>query len=346
MSTNPLIGYLHQHSIGIRTLNLLISLSTAANSTARAIAEQVDINLIESAIAPDDEAALTDFRSHLLPAIVGHQHTASAFLIAAGNEKLSAIEVVTELRTLNPLIEYLVVSDGPGEEFAVMIGIGAAKDFAMQSLPGLAELSEPNLVIAFSEQPPCLDELLDKLSEVGIGATCHEFSTHPYPQLQQWSLDGAHAILAFTPSDRYPVGTLLTPVINVASNSDFHASVIGDFDLHTSSTVEEIVAEVVGTFNRERSFSEYTRTVLPIAAPLENLVIALNPALTNLARDLQKNFDVASPIVLTSGSSDELALLNDFPSSTAVFNLSECGSLVGLAAKVAETIKTPAAPPL
>lgn len=117
------------------------------------------------------------------------------------------------------------------------------------------------------------------------------------------------AILSFTPGDQYPSGTVLTPVVNVASSSDFHARFLDDFDVKDTNDNSAIAEKVMSVFQRNRTFSEYTRTFgplrvgevegqLPEITGIQNLIaiVPLNYAFQNLAEDISKNSESVLPI--------------------------------------------------
>lgn len=363
MATDPLIGYSHLHANGIRTYNLLISFSEEANSVVREIAKQVALTIVESNIRGDDLDALTNFRLTVLPSLISHPHTASAFIIATGDEVILASDVIGELLALNSSTEYLMVSNGLNREQAVRIATNGATDLSTQSLPGLGEISSPTIHIGYESEPAVLAEAITQLKSVGIEPIVHQYSSDHHADLRAWMLEGAHAIISFTPPGSYPVGTPLTPVINVSSGSDFHKKFSGDFDIDESQTTERLVEELLGVISRVRVFSEYTKTVLPVLPPASAApdisqpigLVVLNEALTSLAQDIAAHFEQVDflpltnewptfanakelLLVLTTGAKDELAAPQASLNKVQVVSLSEAGSLAALAQAAADAI--------
>ena len=365
MSPEPIIGYSHLHANGARTYNLLISFSEEANSIATEISKRVDLTVIKSNARGHDLKELTDFRRTVLPALVSHPHTASAFIIATGDEVIRASDVIGELLALNSSTEYLMVSSGLDEEQAIRISANGATDLSTLSLPGLGVISSPAVFIGYESEPEVLGDVISRLNELGIEPIVRQYSAHHQADLRAWMLQGAHVIISFTPAGYYPVGTPLTPVINVSSGSEFHKKFSGDFDLDESQSAERIVDELLGVFSRVRLFSEYTRTVIPIFPP-SNVVadpsrpiglVILNEALTSLSQELASNFDQVDLlpftfdwqeinhaknllVVLTTGANDELATLQGKTENMQLVNLSEEGSLAALAQAAADAIST------
>jgi hypothetical protein len=363
MPTEPLIGYRHSHANGIRTYNLLISFSEEANSVVAEIAKRVDMTVVKSNIRGDDLESLTNFRNTELPSLISHPHTASAFIIATGAESIPLNSIINELLALNSSFEYLMVSNGLDEEQAIRIAATGATDLNNQSLPGMGVISSPSIHIAYELEPKLLAELISRLRNFGIEPIVHQYSADHHSDLRSWMLEGAHAIISFTPAESYPVGTLLSPVINVSSGSDFHRNFIADFDLDESQSAERIVEEVLGLISRVRVFSEYTKTTLPVlppasAAPDISLpigLVVLNEALTSLAQDIAAHFEQVDLlpltndwrsfsntkellVVLTTGANDELASLQGKSENMQVINLSQEGSLAALAQAAARAI--------
>ena len=361
MPATPMIGYRHQHGVGIRSVNLLISLSTCANQVVEEIAETVDITVIGSDIQAKNQDLLEKFSYSILPSFISHPNTSCALIVAAGCEAIQIPSLIAKLRALNPAIEYLVVNEGRDHASAISLGSNGATDLITQSLPGLGELLTPKITIGFSDEPAIITSLIESLREVGIKSDIQRFGDEDV--IQGWMLSGAHAILSFTPRSLYPVGTLLAPVINVASDSEFHSKFLDDFDLGPSSSIAEIVTEVLSVFGRQRTFSEYTKSVLPFAigpkanlsAPKPIALFALNPVLHNLARDLERNFDsidylpnridiskIAANsemvILLSTGNPNEVSTANIYPPNVKIVKLSDAGSLGSFARAAAKLI--------
>lgn len=363
MPTTPLIGYKHQHGVGIRSANLLISLSTCANHAVAEIAKNVDIAVISSAIEARDSDSLRVFSESTLISLISHPNISSALIVAAGCEDLPIHDLVARMREVNPAVEYLVVRESRDEASAITLASNGATDLITQSLPGLGEIFNPKIVIGFSEEPPNLAALVESLKLAGIDSEVHQYINEEVGAIQDWALSGAHAIISFTPPTIYPVGALLSPVISIASDSNFHSKFLNDFDLAASATVPEIVNEVLGVFNRERTFSEYTKSVLPFAIELNAVasiskpiaLIALNSVFHNLAKDLQQNFDYVEylpgkvdiaqitkeaeiVVALSTGNLKEIPDMVDLPDNVQVLKLSEVGSLGDLAAAVSKLL--------
>jgi hypothetical protein len=385
VASDQLIGYRHHHAVGIRSHNLLVPLSVCALPVSKGIAQRIDISIIELGIHCGDQAALEEIRYRLLPALASHPNATSIIIVGAGCERMQAREVAAELHSLNPAIEYITVSDDRNEESAIINGANCANDLILRSMPGLDAIETPTLSIGFSEAPKLLDVLVAELNQAGISTSCFEFGRDQERSLQEIMLGGAHAILSFTPGDQYPSGTVLTPVINVASSSDFHARFLNDFDVKDTNDNSAIAEKVMSVFQRNRTFSEYTRTFgplkigevegkLPDITGIQNLIaiVPVNCTFQNLTEDISKNSESTLPInyfgsmdahrlnaiiadltqapyirsiiLLTSGSSDELQLLENSKlvkntPAIQILHLSEYGSLFAFAVAASETIK-------
>jgi hypothetical protein len=363
MSTDPIYGYHHLHATGIRTFNLLIAFSEGANHAVEEILKGVTLTLIKSNIKENDLPTLTNFREVVLPALLSHPHVASAYIIGTGEEPIPLYTIIGELLAINSATEYLSINNGTDEAMAVKIAVSGATDLSTQSLPGLREIENPKVIAAYAKEPKTLKALIAQAEDFGIELEVRQFSTDPYADLQAWMLEGVHAIVAFTPDDLYPVGTLLTPVINISSGSEFHNRFAGDFDIESEDTSERILEELLGVLSRVRTFSEYTKTSLPVMRlplrrpnsdnPLHLAVI--NDALGSLAIDVATYFPhvdflgtvtnwtelLTAPeslIILTTGSAFEVELLVRAPKGLHILDLSEVGSLGALAEAAAQFI--------
>ena len=176
------------------------------------------------------------------------------------------------------------------------------------------------------------------------------------------ALEGSHAILSFEAEDQYPSGTLVTPVINVASDSDFHRAIASEFDLSHESSVAEIVMKVQEVFGMVPTISEALGTNEPLfesnvpslndlADPNEICLIPANPILISFLIDLVSNQtgfflkdwdnfdgqDVAAKKILvigTGGGSDHISASVGQDARVKRMNVAEFGSFPGLAAAI------------
>jgi hypothetical protein len=181
-------------------------------------------------------------------------------------------------------------------------------------------------------------------------------------EMSSLAIEGSHAILSFEAEDQYPSGTLVTPVINVATDSDFHRSISTEFDLSFISSVEEIVQKVQEVFGMVPTISEALGTHEPlfksnvpslndVADPNEICLIPANPVLISFLIDLVSNQsgfflkdwesfegqDVAAKKILvvgTGGAGDELLYSLGSDSRVKKLNVSEFGSIHGMAAAI------------
>jgi len=175
-------------------------------------------------------------------------------------------------------------------------------------------------------------------------------------------MEGSHAILSFEAEDQYPAGTLVTPVINVASNSNFHRLISGEFDLSHESSPADILHKVQQTFGMVPTISEALGTFEPlfdsnlpslndVAEADEICLLPTNPVLIPFLIDLVshqagfflkdwESFDGQEVpakkilVVGTGGGGDLVSNSLGSDSRSKKLTLSEFGSLHGLAAAI------------
>ena len=323
-STPEYVGYSNNIRTGIRANNFVISLSTCADELAVKIART---DTLFTVIEYSSEIA------DALPSIVSHPNTASAFLLSYGCEVKSSREFGVELRGLNPNIEFLELENGNLSEFALTMGPSVMQELKFQASPGLENLQSPVVSVISSKADPRVTETVEKLRQAKIDVRELIESGNQSSALVKTALSGALAILNFTEENTYPAGTYISPVINVASNSDFHAKIAADFDLGFSATPQEILQRVQDTIGRSPTASEIARSFQPFGAlpdSSEKLRV-LHPVLNNFAKDLAQNYSISSAkIAIGTGSeSDEIAQCAS--EGYEIFTVADHGSLFALA---------------
>jgi hypothetical protein len=227
------------------------------------------------------------------------------------------------------------------------------------ALSGIDRIEVSDLTIVYQEEPACLAELISLLEKNKFVLRVHQMSPIDKGEMSGLALEGSHAILSFEAQDQYPSGTLVTPVINVASDSDFHRAIATEFDLSHESTVAEIVQKVQEVFGMVPTISEALGTNEPLfeanvptlndlADPNEICLIPANPILISFLIELvshQAGFflkdwdsfdgqDVAARKILvigTGGGSDQISAAVGQDSRVKRMNVSEFGSFHGLA---------------
>jgi hypothetical protein len=245
---------------------------------------------------------------------------------------------------------------------ATNLSLGTAQELKSMALSGIDLIEQSDLTIVYQEEPACLATLVALLEKNKFALRVHQMSPTDNGEMAALALEGSHAILSFEAADQYPSGTLVTPVINVASNSDFHQAISTEFDLSHDSSVEEIVQKVQEVFGMVPTISEALGTHEPlfesnvpslndVADSDEFCLIPSNPVLISFLIDLVSNqtgfflkdwesFDgqeVAAKKILvigTGGGSDQISTSVEHDARVKRMNVAEYGSLHGLAAAI------------
>ena len=360
--TQPIIGFRHAHGVGIRSKYYVIPLSRGASGFTRALAEDASMTLIENKAESSDPASMAVIAEEFLPQLARHRHTAGILLIAVGDEPVPVQEIAAEIQALGTPCEYMVITDFPDMEMATNLALGTAQELKTMALSGIDLIEQGDLTIAYQEEPACLAELLALLEKNNFVVRTHQMNQTDKGEMSSLAMEGSHAILSFEAEDQYPSGTLVTPVINVATDSDFHRSISTEFDLSYNSSVEEIVQKVQEVFGMVPTISEALGTHEPLfednvpslndlADPNEICLIPANPVLISFLIDLVSNQtgfflkdwesfegqDVAAKKILvigTGGAADELFHSLESDSRAKKLRVSEFGSFHGLAAAI------------
>ena len=355
-------GFRHAHGIGIRSKYYVMPLSRGASGFTRALAEDASMTLIENKAESSDPTAIAAIAEKFLPQLAQHRHTAGILLIAVGDEPTPVQDIAARIQALGTPCEYLVITDFPDMEMATNLALGTAQELKTMALSGIDLIELGDLTIVYQEEPACLAELVANLQKKKFALRLHQMSPTDKGEMSALAMEGSHAILSFEAADQYPSGTLVTPVINVASNSDFHRAISTEFDLNHDSSVEEIVQKVQDVFGMIPTISEALGTHEPLFennVPLLNDVadadeiclIPANPVLISFLIDLVSNqtgfflkdwesFDgqeVAAKKILvigTGGGSDQISTSGEHDARVKRMSVAEFGSFHGLAAAI------------
>ena len=361
-SAQSFIGFRHPSGIGIRSKYYVMPLSRGASGFTRALAEDAHMTLIENKAESSDPTAIAAVTQTFLPKLAQHRHTAGILLIAVGDEPTPAQEIAAQIQALGTPCEYLVITDFPSMEMATNLALGTAQELKTMALSGIDRVEQSDLTIVYQEEPACLAELVALLEKNEFVLRVHQMSPTDKGEMSALALEGSHAILSFEAEDQYPSGTLVTPVINVASDSDFHRAIASEFDLSHESSVAEIVMKVQEVFGMVPTISEALGTNEPLfesnvpslndlADPNEICLIPANPILISFLIDLVSNQtgfflkdwdnfdgqDVAAKKILvigTGGGSDQISASVGQDARVKRMNVSEFGSFPGLAAAI------------
>ncbi len=353
-------GFRHAHGIGIRSKYYVMPLSRGASGFTRALAEDASMTLIENKAESSDPTAIAAIAEKFLPQLAQHRHTAGILLIAVGDEPTPVQDIAARIQALGTPCEYLVITDFPDMEMATNLALGTAQELKTMALSGIDLIEQGDLTIVYQEEPACLVELVANLQKKKFALRLHQMSPTDKGEMSALAMEGSHAILSFEAADQYPSGSLVTPVINVASDSEFHRAISTEFDLNHDSSVEEIVQKVQDVFGMIPTISESLGIYEPlfesnlpslndVADAEEICLVPANPVLITFLIDLVSNqtgfflkdresFDhqeiAAKQILLigTGGAGDEDLLVND--SRIRKMNASEFGSFHGLATAI------------
>jgi hypothetical protein len=356
------IGFRHAHGLGIRSKYYVMPLSRGASGFTRALAEDAHMTLIENKADSSDPTAIASVAQTFLPKLARHRHTAGILLIAVGDEPTPVQEIAAQIQALGTPCEYLVITDFPDMEMATNLALGTAQELKTMALSGIDRIEESDLTIAYQKEPACLAELVALLEKKKFTVRLHQMSPTVKGEMAALALEGSHAILSFEAVDQYPSGTLVAPVINVATDSDFHRAISSEFDLSHESSVAEIVQKVQEVFGMVPTISEALGIHEPLfesnvpslnetADPDEICLIPANPVLISFLIDLVSNQtgfflkdwesfngqEVAAKKILvigTGGAGDEDFVTLGSDSRVTKMSASDFGSFHGLGSAI------------
>ena len=355
-------GFRHAHGVGIRSKNYVMPLSRGASAFTRALAADAELTLIENNTQSGDLKSMTQIATTFLPQLGKHRHTSSIFLIAVGDEPISAQEIASQIQALGTTCEYLIINDCATMEMATNLALGTAQELKSSALSGIDILDSRDLTIAYDTEPACMAELLTLLEKSNYVVRAQQMSPTSKGEIPALALEGSHAILSFEAKDQYPSGTLVTPIINVASDSEFHRAISTEFDLGFESSAADIAQKVHEIFGMMPTISEVLGTHEPlfeanlpslndVAQEDEICLIPANPALISFLIDLvshQAGFFLkdwenflgqevpAKKIIVvgTGGGADEVPATLGHDARVKSMKVSDYGSLHGLASAI------------
>jgi hypothetical protein len=360
--TQSFIGFRHASGTGIRSKYYVMPLSRGASGFTRALAEDAGLKLIENKAESSDPTSIAVIAEKFLPQLAQHRHTAGILLIAVGDEPTPVQEIAAKIQALGTPCEYLVITDFPDMEMATGLALGTAQELKTMALSGIDLIEQNDLTITYQEEPACLAELVAQLEKKKFALRAHQMSPTDKGEMSALAMEGSHAILSFVAADQYPSGTLVTPVINVASDSDFHRAIATEFDLSHDSSVAEILEKVQEVFGMVPTISEALGTHEPLfesnlpslndaADENEICLIPANPILISFLIELvshQAGFflkdwesfegkEVAARKILvigTGGGSDQISASVEHKARFKRMSVAEFGSFPGLAAAI------------
>jgi hypothetical protein len=337
-------------------------LSRGASGFTRALAEDASMTLIENKAESSDPTSIAEIAEKFLPQLAQHRHTAGILLIAVGDEPTPVQEIAAKIQALGTPCEYLVITDFPDMEMATNLALGTAQELKTMALSGIDLIEQNDLTITYQEEPACLAELVALFEKNKFALRVHQMSPTAKGEMSALAMEGSHAILSFVAADQYPSGTLVTPVINVGSDSDFHRAIATEFDLSHDSSVAEIVQKVKDVFGMVPTISEALGTHEPlfennvpslsdVADAEEICLIPTNPILISFLIELvshQAGFflkdwesfegkEVAARKILvigTGGGSDQISASVKHNARFNRMSVAEFGSFAGLAAAI------------
>jgi hypothetical protein len=247
-------------------------------------------------------------------------------------------------------------------EMATDLALGTARELKTTTLSGIDRVEVCDLTIAYQQEPARLAELVALLEKNKFVVRTHQINPTNKGEMSALAMEGSHAILSFKAGDQYPSGTLVTPVINVASDSDFHRAIATEFDLSHDTSVAGILQKIQEVFGMVPTISEALGTHEPlfesnvpslndVADADEICLIPANPILISFLIELVshqagfflkdwENFEgqevVARKVLVvgTGGAGDESFEPLDSKAKTKQLNVSEFGSFHGLAAAI------------
>lgn len=294
---SPFIGFRHPSGIGVRSKYYAVPLSRGASGFTRALSEDAALSFIENSIPSSDDAALKSFSEEFLTKLAHHRNTAGIFIVAMGDESVSASEVAAQIQASGTFCEYLVISDCPDMEVATNLAIATAQELKAIALSGIDHIDPCDLTITYHEEPTGFVELVAHLEKNGFSIRAQQVESHRASYLPEAALSGSHVILSFLAPDEYPTGTLVTPVINVASASQLHKAISSECDLQSDANLEDILeslrlafgmvpthTESIGIF--EPLFKENTPTLNDEDGDDEICLVPAHPALISFLIDL------------------------------------------------------------
>ncbi len=265
--TSPsFIGFRHPSGIGIRSKYYVIPLSRGASGFSRAVAEDGQLTLIENSIKGSDQSSLEPFAHTFLPRLASHPHTAGIFLIAVGDEALSVSDVAARIQALGTPCEYMALQEFGDMELAGSLALSTAQELKAMALSGLDNVDPCKVTITYVDEPSDLPGFISLLEAHSFELDIRQVSGGRSAYLAEAALDGAHVILSFVEGASYPSGTVVTPVLNVASSSPLHTVIASDFDLPHGSTHAEILGALQLTFGMVPTHSETTGLYEPLFA--------------------------------------------------------------------------------
>jgi hypothetical protein len=182
-------------------------------------------------------------------------------------------------------------------EVATNLAMATALELKAIALSGIDHIDPCDLTITYHQEPAGLVELVAHLEKNGFSIRTQQVKSHRASYLPEAAFSDSHVILSFLAPDEYPTGTLVTPVINVASSSQLHKAISSECDLQSDATLEDIFeslrlafgmvpthTESIGIF--EPLFTENVPTLNDEDGDGEICLVPAHPSLISFLIDL------------------------------------------------------------
>ena len=255
-STPSFIGFRHPSGIGVRSKYYAIPLSRPASAFTRALAADAELTLIENSTLSSQGEQFAYLVEKFLPQLAHHRNTAGILIIAVGDEPIGAAELAQQIQSSGTTCEYLVLNDFSDMDTAINLALATAQELKNMALSGLDHIEPTELTITFHEEPVNYAELLSLFEGQGFTVRSQRVQGPRDQYLTECAMDGSHIILSFLAENEYPTGSLVTPVINIASASQFHRAIADECDLQSEATPQEIVQSVSMAFGMVPTHTE------------------------------------------------------------------------------------------
>ncbi|MEK6648357.1 MAG: UxaA family hydrolase [Actinomycetota bacterium] len=257
MSLPEILGFGHSgRGVGVRDHQLILPSVVCSTRVSRRIAAEVGAVTFAHqhgcGIIGIDVAGIDDFFVDL----ASHPNVGSVLIVSLGCETIQGNELCAKIARFNPSTQYIVIQESGGVEGAVAKGILLARVLASQFKPSRQRIEELVVGIDFSRQIADPRALVDALAKQGITCISADQIHGCAKNFSTLMAQKAQVILSFTSENQPPTGFALIPVINVASASPLHNAIMGEFDLKSDATSEEIAALILKVASGAKTISE------------------------------------------------------------------------------------------
>lgn len=248
-------GFAHKgRGVGVRDHQLILPSVVCSTHVSRQIANEVGALTFAHqngcGIIGIDVLGVNDF----FISLANHPNVQSVLIVSLGCETIQGPELLPKIdREFSRL---LVIQESGGSSGTYDSGVIQARYLRDQFKSPKAVVHSLLIGIDQSRSIAKIPLLREALEEAGFEVLVQSQINSSEHNLSRLMRDKAQIIISFPDENQPPAGFPLIPVINIASASQLHQALVGEFDAVEGATSDEIIKLITAVANGQKTKSE------------------------------------------------------------------------------------------